>query len=569
MKRQPPDSFSLSLRRRRIHRQGWLNSLAWGLLSTSLTILPVQAAEKLYLIYNPLIFSLKVSSLEAFAKEGTIDKNLEFYLNLTHASQEQQAKFREALLKRADLNPVQLYRFFNTEIGEDILSRIGEFITIQGGRNGKYALRAALIQAAQSPEGLTLLNFLEKLPTNMELQGEKLLEGAKIVEIVLKATKEFTEDTARLAEAEAAANSPVDYAQLPDVRQLGPYGVQEKQTWQLNDESRKRSFYVDVYRPQQWRTGQTPVVIISHGLASRPEDFAQRAKHLASYGYVVALPQHPGSDYQQAQALLTGYSREVFDVNEFINRPRDISFVIDELERRNQSEFEGRLNLEAVGVKGHSFGGYTALAVAGAEIDWENLQKECERQFGYLNTSLLLQCRALNLSHRSANFRDPRVKAVVAVNPVNSSIFGPQGLSKIQIPVLIGAGTYDPAAPAIFEQIRAFPWLKTQHKYLAIAEGQAHIDFSQLDAQAQEMIDSVEQLTLPSPDLLNSYGSGLILPFFEVYIANNPDYRLYLQAAYTAYLSQGQEFKIYLISEASSDKLEEMLQQFKEKHGLR
>ena len=36
--------------------------------------------------------------------------------------------------------------------------------------------------------------------------------------------------------------------------------------------------------------------MFSHGLASRPEDYAAGLKHLASYGYVVAAPQHPGSD---------------------------------------------------------------------------------------------------------------------------------------------------------------------------------------------------------------------------------------------------------------------------------
>lgn len=45
--------------------------------------------------------------------------------------------------------------------------------------------------------------------------------------------------------------------------------------------------------------------------------------------------------------------------------------MIDELERRNPSQFEGRLDLQNVGVPGHSFGGYGALAVAGAVIDFQ------------------------------------------------------------------------------------------------------------------------------------------------------------------------------------------------------
>jgi hypothetical protein len=42
-------------------------------------------------------------------------------------------------------------------MGAAILERIGKGVTIQGGVNGKYALRAAIVQAAFAPEGLTLL----------------------------------------------------------------------------------------------------------------------------------------------------------------------------------------------------------------------------------------------------------------------------------------------------------------------------------------------------------------------------------------------------------------------------
>ena len=137
----------------------------------------------------------------------------------------------------------------------------------------------------------------------------------------------------------------------------------------LTDESRQRQFYVDLYQPQQWRAGETPVVAHSHGLASNPESRRRQAAHMASYSYVVALPQHLGSDTIQVENFQAGLSREIFLNTEFIDRPQDISYVIDELERRNQAEFGGRLDLENVGVAGHSFGGYTALAVAGAQID--------------------------------------------------------------------------------------------------------------------------------------------------------------------------------------------------------
>jgi predicted dienelactone hydrolase len=524
------------------------------------------AAENIYLTYSSLKVPLRVSSLEAFAKDGTVSKDLEFYLN--RVTPEQRDEFQKALSQRADINPVQLSRFFYTQIGAEILTRVGNIVNLEsnlkGGINGNHGIRAALTQATFTPEGLTLLNFFKKFPTDIQFQGEKLLELADTVSKVVKATEFFTQEIKQISAQEAASHSPVDFTKLPDLRQSGASMVQPKQTWILKDVSRDRQFYVDVYRPQKWRSGKTPVAIFSHGLASRPEDYTKMAEHLASYGYVVVIPQHIGSDTQQTQALLNGYSREIFDPHEFINRPKDISYAIDELERRNQTEFQGNLNLTSVGVVGYSLGGYTALAVAGAEIDFENLAKDCQKQFGELDPSLLLQCQALSLPHSEYKFRDRRVAAVFAGNSVDSSIFGQKGLSKIQIPVLIAGGNYDPVAPFVFEQLRIFPWLTASNKYLVMGEGQAHVDFSLLDAGLQATIESVGNFTLPSPYLIANYANSILLGFLGTYIdqENSATYRPYLQSEYAAYLSQGEEFKLSLISGASSSQLSQSIDTF-------
>ena len=542
-----------------------LGTVALGIFSAVLTTIPVKAAEEIYLTYGPLKLSLKIDSLETFAETGTVDQNLAMYLN--KANPEQQAKFKEALVEKPDIDPLLLYRFFNSELGEDILKRFGNIINIQGGINGKYALRGALIQAAMDPQdGLSLLNVLRKFPTNIQLEGEKLIDLSKAIDRVIKATTLYSETMAKLSAEEAAKEKDVNFANLPDLRQPGKLGF-EKETLFLKDTSRDRKFYVLVYKPQTWRAGKTPVVIISHGLASQPEDFAGLAEHLASYGYVVALPQHPGSDKLQAQALLEGLSREVFDVNEFVNRPKDISYVIDELERRNQTEFEGRLDLNNVGIMGHSFGGYTALAIAGADIDLDYLKTQCDRPFSGLNTSLLLQCRGLGLPIQGQNFRDPRVTSAVAANPVNSSIFGPKGLAKIEIPTLLASGNYDPATPAVFEQVSSFIWLNSPEKYLVLVEGQAHVDFSKLDAGLTDVVQSVPKLTLPSPDLLHSYRDALILGFAEYYVAKNEQSRPYVSSAYAAYLSQDERFKACLITPASVKGLQEAADEFRKKEG--
>ena len=529
--------------------------IALGMIPAILTTIPVGAAERIYFTYGPLGLSVGVDSLEVFAKEGRINRELDFYLR--GMSEEGKAQFRKALLQRYYISSVQLYRFLRTPIGENLLAQIGNLINIQGGRNGKYGLRGALVQAAADPEGLTLLNLMRKFPTNIQLNTEGIFNLVGLFKTLVTATDVIVTQIDELTAIAAAAQAPVDFSALSDIRHPGEFNF-DKQTLTLKDRNRKRQFLVDLYKPQRWRSGKTPVVVISHGFGTGPKNFEKRAKHLASYGYLVAVPQHLGSDYAHIQAMLTGYSREVFKLNEFIDRPLDVIYVLDELERRNQSEFQGRLNLQKVGVMGHSFGGYTALALAGAEIDFEQLEANCNFLFKKLNPSLLLQCRALELPQQDYNFRDRRVKAVMATNPVNSAIFGPKGLSRIQIPVFMVAGSQDPVTPAVLEQIRSFTWLTGSDKYLALEKGNTHFDISELDAETLELLESLPKLTLPKTDLFSGYARAMSLAFFQVYIANNAEYSPYLRSSYAEYISE-EPFNLYLLDSSSVDQLTEAL----------
>ncbi|MEG3438315.1 alpha/beta hydrolase [Pannus brasiliensis CCIBt3594] len=532
-------------------------SFLFGTLLAGLTALPLRAAEEIDFVYTPFNFSLPVASLEAFAREGKIDPSLRTYLSF--ATPEEREEFRKLLVRKVDIDPVLISRFFNSEMGAAMLYRLGKGITIQGGINGKYALRGAIVSAAFDKEGLTLLNVLKKFPTNMQIEGELVLGLAEAIDYAVYVAETFTKNMrAWTAEEAAAVKPPIDFATLPDLRQRGQFEVR-KETWNLTDSSRNRSFYVDVYIPKTARPGKTPVVVFSHGLASRPEDFATALEHLASYGFVVAAPQHIGSDTLYLKGMLAGYNRNIFDRDEFINRPKDISFVIDELERRNANQFGGKLDLTNVGVGGHSFGGYTAIAIAGAQIDFENLEQDCNRPYFGLNIAILLECRALELPRQVYNFRDDRVKAVFAANPVNRSIFGQKGLEKITIPILLGSGSYDPAANPIFEQAIPFTWLKAPDKYLAMVEGQAHVNFTKLDPGIEKTLDSVAELTLPSQNLIGEYAGALLVSFFEVHLVGNEQFRPYLRSDYAEYMAKGQQFKLDFISAASADKLTELV----------
>lgn len=69
------------------------------------------------------------------------------------------------------------------------------------------------------------------------------------------------------------------------------------------------------------------------------------------------------------------------------------------------------------------------------------------------------------------------MKAVIAVNPITSVVFGQEGMSKIQIPVLMIGGSDDYVAPAVSEQIYPFSWLTSPNKYLMLLEKGTHFSF--------------------------------------------------------------------------------------------
>ena len=539
-----------------------LTALSLSLLSLgTLNIKKSYFADNIFFVYSPLIASLRVESLEQFAKDGTVNQNLGFYLNLARVNEQQKAEFRKALTTPVKVDPVLLSRILNTDEAERLLNYFGSVINIRGGSNGKLLLRGALIKSAMEEDGLTLLNVIQNLAVDIQINIPRILNYSEQIELVVNASNLFVNEVERLGEKEAQLAKPVDFSQLPDIRQQGSFAVTNSRL-DLVDSNRNRRLYVDIFQPTQLTGNDIPVVVFSHGLSSRPEDFSRWATHLASYGYVVVLPQHPGSDIQQTNDFLAGLSREIFRLNEFIDRPLDITFVLNELTRLNNSQFGGKLNLKSVGVGGHSFGGYAALAVAGAKINFPQLERSCNLDIGNLNTALLLQCRALQLPRKDYNFRDERVKAVFTVNPVNASIFGIDGLNAIDIPLFVAAGSLDPATPFVFEQARTFPFLTDSRVYLQLQEGQAHVDFSQLDAGITDLIETVGNLTLPSPYLLDEYTNSMMLAFFQVHLREKQDYQVFLQSNYAQFMSEGQEFRTFLITSKFLPELRDKYEQF-------
>ncbi|WNZ21799.1 alpha/beta hydrolase [Leptolyngbya sp. NK1-12] len=538
-----------------------------GFVCTISLPLPGKAAETVHFSYGLFERSVAVTSLEAYAKDGTVHPDLAFFLGFL--TPEVREEFRTALRTSHQLSPVVVSQSFYEPMGEKALGYVGNLIQTGKRQNGLHALRSALILAAAQPGGFTLIDVLRQFPTqDMRIDLRVALNALRQGEAFFQETNAVITGIEQLARQSESA-SAIEPTDIPDLRQPG--GVQfSKQTLILEDKRRNRTYPVDLYLPQTSSSvpASVPVIVLSHGLGSSRADFADVAEHIASYGFAVALPEHIGSNHDLQQAVLAGRASEVFHVREFIDRPLDISFLLDQLEQRNQSEWQGRLNLEQVAAAGHSFGGYTVLVLGGATVDFAHLRQDCQQDsfIDFLNPSLLLQCRALELESSSTavqqltqGLQDERVSFIIAFNPVNASIFGPQGLSRVQIPVVIGASGYDPAAPIVPEQAHSFTWLTAPQKYLLLARGGAHIP--QLTAMINRILSpSLDPQQLEEEiTLFRSNVRALLLAFLQLYLADRTEYERYLEPFNIQTLGDP-PFQFSLIRSLSTDQLTQMLE---------
>jgi hypothetical protein len=193
-----------------------------------------QAAEKIYISYGLLERSIPVSSLEAYAKDGTIDDDLAVYAQYGDA--EQLARLQSALVARADVDQVTVAQFLYTPQGEVLLKRLGQVIQPETRDSGFKAIRAALILAAADPKGLTFLNILRRFPTRaLRIDVAQSLQIAADVGQLIDQTQRATTVVTQAAQQEQATDGIT--IPFPDLRQRGSFTWQ-KQTIELVDSSR-------------------------------------------------------------------------------------------------------------------------------------------------------------------------------------------------------------------------------------------------------------------------------------------------------------------------------------------
>ena len=177
-------------------------------------------------------------------------------------------------------------------------------------------------------------------------------------------------------------------------------------------------------------TAPAPVMVFSHGSGGFPEQSTFLTDFFVSHGWIVVAPSHKGND-------VIG---QPIDVRFFMWRPEDISATLDHVQALPaEHRLHGLLSDDVV-VAGHSFGGYTALALAGARFDLGEIRARC-RSLGICGW---LDAGAEGILE--GGFEDPRFKLAIALAPAGSRIFY-GGVSETQIPVLLVTAGGDQTLP--------------------------------------------------------------------------------------------------------------------------
>jgi len=213
-----------------------------------------------------------------------------------------------------------------------------------------------------------------------------------------------------------------------------------------------------------------PVMVFSHGNAGLRYQSIFLTEHLATHGWVVVAPDHVGNTFfDDGDASLADL---------ILRRPLDVSATFDWLA---DTDADGLLAGcvdpdDGYAAVGHSFGGYTTLAVAGATLDAAASAAWCADAAGDWLCGAFADGMAA-AGATTLDRGDPRVWAAVPMAPAAYEVLV-GGLANVAVPTLVLGGTLDTITPMATQVGPIYADLVATPRALGVLEGAGHFSFS-------------------------------------------------------------------------------------------
>jgi predicted dienelactone hydrolase len=480
--------------------RAWISSLVACLAVATGTA--ASAAEKIVFRFGELSRDVSVPSLVDFSESGTVKPDLAGYLRLLKPADRE--GLRSVLHQTFPVTPVMVSNFLRTALGQSTLQQLTKVID-QPDQVARPALSSALILGAAQQGDLRLVDVLQAYPT------QRLpVNVAAVLALKRNLQQQFNLQNKLFAKVSSIQGEPV---QGPNLAELAKPGDRTYGETAFSFVGRDGTT-VDalVYLPVSATAADpSPLVVIAPGLNTNMNALLYVGKQLASHGYAVAALDFPFTSATAIQAAIGGNGAIPLP-NAWYGQPHTVSDLIDQVQER----WGEMVKTDSVGALGQSLGGYTVTALAGAELDWDHLVKGCEALNDpnrvVLNPAVVWQCAAPGEVVRRKSFRDPRVKAAVALNPVTNPIFSPASLQQIDVPVMVVSGTDDIFAPPVSQQLIPFTSIQQPGSLLVFQHDGTHLSFLNGNTKLPAFVIG------PDRALAREQLRGMALVFFDRHV---------------------------------------------------
>lgn len=221
--------------------------------------------------------------------------------------------------------------------------------------------------------------------------------------------------------------------------------------------------------------GTFPVILFSHGTGGGRLTVEWFCAGLASHGFIVVAVDHFGNTFDNPIPI---------EFVKFWERPQDIRFVLDQL--LSTSEIAASMDRERIGAAGFSLGGYTAIALAGAKMNYDALQDFFRTETGKKEaevpempglSSFLGKAEVQESFEKAPPLYDHRIKCVFVMSPAIGQAFpGKESFNELVAPVYIVVAGKDQIAPIETNAAHYAAMIKTS-EYKVVGPDAGHYVF--------------------------------------------------------------------------------------------